>query len=103
MSLIGAVYLLDDTGIREYGYRVKATVELPEDLMIAAKKRAAELRRPLRELVESGLRYELHRTRKTRARPKPIKISWVTVKGGLPTGLDMSDRGAMHEWLKHQR
>ena len=41
--------------------RMKTTVELPDDLFIEAKKRAAELRQPLRALIERGLRMELGR------------------------------------------
>lgn len=83
---------------------MKATVELPDSLFVAAKKRAAELRRPLRTLIERGLRRELDRDRSARAEPrKRVKLRWVTVKGGLPPGVDVSDRAAMHEWLRtHQ-
>ena len=35
---------------------MKTTVHLPDDLFIAAMKRAAELRQPLRALIERGLR-----------------------------------------------
>jgi len=35
---------------------MKATIDLPDDLLIEAKKRAAELRRPLRSIIESALR-----------------------------------------------
>jgi hypothetical protein len=80
---------------------MKTTIELPDDLAIAAKKRAAELRRPLRVLIERGLRAELRRTRKTR--PDVLKLEWVTVDGGLPDGLDLADRAAMHAWLKDRR
>jgi hypothetical protein len=31
---------------------MKTTVDIPDDLFIAAKKRAAELRQPLRELFQ---------------------------------------------------
>ena len=83
---------------------MKTTVDLPDDLVIAAKKRAAELRRPLRVLIERGLRAELRRTRSGRETPgKGVKLNWVTVDGGLPAGLDVSDRAAMHEWLRSQR
>ncbi len=82
---------------------MKTTVELPDDLLIAAKKRAAETRVPLREILERGLRRELQKPRRAprggrRSRP----IRWVTVKGGLPPGLDVADRAKMHEWLQRQ-
>ncbi len=91
--------------IREYGITVpcmKATVELPDDLMVAAKKRAAELRRPLRELVERGLRAELRRRpeESERGRRRRVAIKWVTVAGGLPPGVDVADRAVMHDRLR---
>jgi hypothetical protein len=81
---------------------MKTTVDLPDELMIAAKKRAAELRCSLRTLVERGLRHELSVARPRRGRRKRA-IRWVTVRGGLPPGLDLSDRGAMHDWLARSR
>lgn len=100
----------NDTGpgnrlrIQEYGYtgsRMKATVELPDDLVVEAKKMAAGLRRPLRELVERALRAELRRERKRKA--ARVTIHWVTTPGGLPPGLDLSDREAMHDFLRGSR
>lgn len=82
--------------------RMKTTVDLPDDLFIAAKKRAAELRQPLRALIERGLRAELGRSVSRRG-AKPRTIRWVTVAGGLPPGVDVSDRAAMHDWLRQQR
>jgi hypothetical protein len=79
---------------------MKTTVELPDDLLIAAKKRAAELRRPLRSLIEEGLRLRLRSTSPARGRRR--RIRWVTSKGGLPRGLDVSSRQAMHEWIARQ-
>ena len=78
---------------------MKTTIELPDELLIAAKKRAAELRRPLRAIIEEGLRARLARPeigRTTKAR----KIHWVLVNGGLPPGLDMTDRMKMHDWMR---
>ena len=90
--------------IQEYGntvIRMKTTIELPDELVVAAKKRAAELRRPLRTLVENGLRGELRLGRARRASgDKPIKLRWITVEGGLPPDLDVADRAAMQEWLR---
>ena len=78
---------------------MKTTVELPDDLMVAAKKRAAESRSTLRELMERGLRRELRGRGRARPAARPA-IRWVTVKGGLPRGLDLADRSAMSEWLR---
>jgi hypothetical protein len=40
---------------------MKTTIEIPDELFAAAKKRAAELRQPLRALIERSLRAELGR------------------------------------------
>lgn len=79
---------------------MKTTVDLPNDLFIAAKKRAAELRLPLRALVERGLRAEIGRSASQGRKAKPAKIRWVTVAGGLPAGVGVADRAAMHDWLR---
>ena len=82
--------------------RMKTTVDLPDDLFIAAKKRAAELRQPLRALIERGLRAELSRGA-SRRKAERRTIRWVTVAGGLPPGVNVADRAAMHDWLRQQR
>lgn len=81
---------------------MKTTVDLPDELLIAAKKRAADLRVTLKEILAAGLRRELSRPVRRRAGGKrPIR--WVMVKGGLAPGLDLSDRVKMHEWIQRQR
>ena len=75
----------------------RTTIELPEALLTAAKKRAADLGRPLRELIESGLRAQLAGPRRAN-RIKPIR--WVTVDGGLPAGMNVADRPAMYKRLR---
>ena len=79
---------------------MKTTIDLPDDLLIAAKKKAAESRETLREIFERGLRRELSRAR---GRGRPKAIHWVTAQGGLPPGIDVSDRAAMHDWLARHR
>ena len=79
---------------------MKTTLELPDELLIEAKKRAAELRRPLRVLVEEGLRAVL---RKPGRRPQNRQVRLVTAKGGLASDLDVSSREAMYEWLQKKR
>lgn len=81
---------------------MKTTVELPDDLFVAAKKSAAARRTTLRSLLERGLRRELRGPAATgsRSRRRRASIRWVTVHGGLPPGLDIASRTAMYEWLQ---
>lgn len=80
---------------------MKTTIDLPDDLLIAVKKRAAESRTTLKKIFERGLRRELQGKqagkRRNRKR-RPIRL--VTVPGGLPPGLDISSREKMYEWLE---
>jgi hypothetical protein len=78
---------------------IKTTIELPEALFVAVKRHAAARRTTLRMLVERGLRSELGG--RGRRRP-PAKIKWVTVEGGLPRGVDVSDRSAMMEAIRRR-
>ena len=81
---------------------MKTTVDLPDDLLVAAKKRAAETRSTLRALIERGLRHELSGPRGRGSRRRP-GIRWVTVDGGLPPGLDLADRESMSGWIRRHR
>jgi hypothetical protein len=84
--------------------RMKTTVELPDELLVRAKKRAVETRTPLRVLIERGLRRELASSSVgRRARRIPRKIQWVVAPGGLPPGLDVADRSSLHDWIRSQR
>ena len=76
---------------------MKTTLELPDELLIEAKKAAAEQRRPLRALVEEGLRMVLRAPQK-KTPPKSVRL--VTVKGGLPRDLDLSSREKMYDWIE---
>jgi hypothetical protein len=79
---------------------MKTTVDLPDNLLIAAKKRAAETRTTLRAILERGLRRELRTSSGSRpGRARRRVIRWVTAEGGLPPGLNVADRVEMHEWL----
>lgn len=82
--------------------RMKTTFDIPEELLIRAKKRAAELRRPLRALVTEGLRAQLESTRRAPGakEAKRTRIRWVTVAGDLAPGLDLTDREKMTDWLR---
>jgi len=77
---------------------MKTTIELPDELFVAAKKRAAELRCSLKALIERGLRAELRQPRRA-VRRRRRRIRWVTVRGGFAPGLDVSDRESMYRWI----
>ncbi len=72
---------------------MKTTIELPDQLLIAAKKEAAERRIPLRALVEEALRKQLY------SDDDHHRLEVITAEGGLPPGLDVTDREAMYDWL----
>ena len=72
---------------------MKTTVDVPDELLIRAKKRAAELRQP-RVLVGDGLRMRLAQGSKRHR--EPAKLRFLTVEGGLPPGLDLTDRAKTH-------
>ena len=76
---------------------MKTTIDIPDALMIRAKKRAVELRQPLRELVIEGLRARLDEIAAPRSRWKTPTIRWVTHPGGLPPNVDLSDRSSMQK------
>jgi hypothetical protein len=80
------------------GIRMKTTIELPDDVLLAAKRRALESRSSLRELVTRGLRAELARARRPRRGRRPLRL--VTVAGALAPGLDLASREAMHDFLR---
>ena len=75
---------------------MKTTIDIPDDLMIRAKKRAVELRKPLRELVIEGLREQL-RPAPPSTTSKKKTIRWVTHQGGLPPDINLSDRSSMQK------
>ena len=83
-------------GIWEYGTGMKTTVELPDRLVIAAKQKAAAQRRPLRELIEEGLRWVVEMPAASK-RPRR-RVRWVVAAGGVPA--ETANREAMYDWLE---
>ena len=78
---------------------MKTTLDLPDELLIQAKKAAAEQRRPLKAIVEEGLRLVLRQPQAKQSK----KVRLITVKGGLPRDLDLSSREKMHEWIEKNK
>jgi hypothetical protein len=81
---------------------MKTTVELPEDLLLEAKRKALETRTTLRDILERALRRELRQSASRRTRRRR-RIRWITSSGGLPPGLDVSDRSKMWDWMQKER
>jgi len=79
---------------------MKTTVDLPDNLLREWKKKAAAEGTTLKEMWESLLSSALRPGRPPRAKRK---IRWVTAKGGLPPGLDISSRERMWEWFRTHR
>jgi hypothetical protein len=82
---------------------MKTTIDIPDVLMIRAKKRAVELRRPLRELVIEGLQARLDTKPNQHPTKKPVKIRWVVSQGGVPPGLNVANREELAAWLQRPR
>lgn len=80
---------------------MKTTIEIPDHLFLEAKRKALETRTTLREIVERALRRELRRVG-SRGGRRARRIRWVTSAGGLPPGLDLSDRGKMWQWMHNE-
>ena len=81
---------------------MKTTIEFPDDLFIAAKKRVAESRTTLRALVERGLHRELRSDRRGGSAARS-SVRWVAVDGGLPPGVEPGDRASMSDWIRRNR
>ena len=77
---------------------MKTTVEISDELLVEAKKHAAEQRTTIRALIENGLRHELGAAVQPAKSKRPV-IRWVTVPGGLPKGMDVADRSKMIQRL----
>ena len=83
------------------GSHMKTTVELPDELLIEAKMRAAETRTTLKEILSRGLRRELTTPARRRRKRAPLRLP--TVRGGLAPGLNLESREAMYEFLRRTR
>lgn len=71
---------------------VRTTLDIHEDVLLEYKKRAAQTRRPLREVIEDALRSELLRTTPTGTDVRNREV--ITFSGnGLQAGISL-DHGA---------
>ena len=73
---------------------MKTTVEIDDELLREAKRRAVDERKPLRAIIEEGLRIRL----RTAGQTGPVRIKWVIAEGGAPS--ESNDREAIYDWLR---
>lgn len=74
---------------------MRTSVDVNDELLIRAKKRAAELGITLRELIERGLRDQLKRTTKK----SRYELRWRTEKGRTLPGVKLDDRDALFDLM----
>ena len=85
--------------------RMKTTIDLPDDSAGRRRRSARRSERTsiARALVERGLRRELREGGSAARTRAGLRIRWITVRGGLPEGLELTDRAAMHDRLRRTR
>lgn len=76
---------------------MRTTVYLPDELLAASKRHAAETSRTLTRLIEDSLREALARSSEQRIRPAPELPSFGG--GRLMPGVDLDDSAALLELM----
>ena len=75
---------------------MRTTVELNDQLLRAAKQRAANEGIPLRRVIESALRTYLEGP----SRRRGYKLQWRTERGRLQPGVRLDDRDALFDLME---
>lgn len=76
---------------------MRTTLNLDDRLMRALKRRAAETGRTMTELMEEALREMLARSSEP---SKDREFQWVTVRGKVRPGIDITDRDSLLEAME---
>jgi len=75
--------------------RMRTTIEITDELLRQAKKRAADEGTPLRQVVEKALRVYLARP----AKRTGYKLRWRTERGRMLPGVRLDDRDALFDLM----
>ena len=79
---------------------MRTTLEIADEVLRAAKKRAADEGVPLREIVERALRTFLNGGA---AEPEPYRLQWRTEGGGtVNPEVDIDSRRSLHEFFERE-
>lgn len=79
---------------------MRTTLNLDDELMRTLKRRAAETGRTMTEMIEEALREMLARPSQGR---EEREFRWVTVKGKVRPGVDLSDRDSLLDAMEGWR
>jgi len=79
---------------------MRTTFNLDDELFRALKKRAAETGRTMTQLVDEALREMLERDRRP---AEANEFPWVTVRGKVRPGIDITDRNSLLEAMEGRR
>ena len=72
---------------------MRTTIDIADELLRQAKKRAADEDTTLRDVVEAALRVYLTR----RPRAAGYRLQWRTESGRLQPGVDLDDRDSLFD------
>jgi len=78
---------------------MRTTIELNDQVFRAAKRRATDEGKPLREIVEAALRAYLGLARARR----DYRLQWRTERGRLQPGVSLEDRDALWDVMEGRR
>lgn len=78
---------------------MRTTIELNDELLRAAKRRAAQERRTLRDIVEAALRTYLGKPGARRG----YRLRWRPEHGRLQPGVHLEDRDALWDLMEGRR
>jgi hypothetical protein len=84
--------VLTDICLNDMFLCMRTTLSLDDNLMRAAKRRAAETGQTLSSVIETALRETLEQEKKTK---HSFRLRWITVKGRVQPGVDLVDRDAL--------
>lgn len=80
---------------------MRTTLDINDELMRKAKRRAVETGESLTRVIEKALRESFQREHTMKR--SPFRLDWVTVRGRLRPGVDLTDRDALYERMEGRR
>ena len=78
---------------------MRTTLDINDELLRQAKRRAADERAPLRHVVETALRAYLG----SRSRQRTYRLQWRIESGRLLPGVRLDDRDALFDVMEGRR